>query len=704
MKLRGKLLILLLVIALVPLLLSALLHQITMRRLGDRLISDSRATQEERAYQFLQGKVTDFGVILRRDQETLRLALEFQAREVEARLAAAGHLRTSSSPPVAFYRADAPPAGLRLSDRHLRAGADGNLRPLPVSYEGQVLTLAPNADPHTAAGDAARLASLPEAYQRIQQFLPSLLYWQYTALETGILSRYPWHGDALFDLDPRTLSWYRDAFSREGLVRQVTTDPTTGKPLLTLALPVRRGDGSLAGATAIDVAYDRLFADWRRPERWAGQAESLVAVLHPAADSPGKIEILLRESLPGSSTNWEIPVEREFIDSPDREELAALQADVLAGRTGVRKMDWHGQEALLAYSPGPAGEPFPLIAVPFKLVLAPAERAEIYFNEQIQTGLKLYASLLLAVVTWVFLTAYFRANSVTRPVTRLADAADRLAKGDFETRVDIRTGDELQALGDTFNQVGTQLKEHMELKRSLLLAREIQQMLLPANSPRFPGFDIAGQVRYCDETGGDYFDFLDLGPRRLGLAVGDVTGHGIGAALLMAAARGVLRSQAARSGLAMDQLFTDLNRHLVADTADSLFMTLFYGIIDGEDRTLHWISAGHGPVLHFNRQIGHFTELRSTGIPLGIMADATYNAAGPRVLQRGDILLVGTDGIWETEGAKGEQFGIGRLQESVADAANGTAQEILAAVMTSVAAFRSAATPQDDLTLIVVKA
>jgi sigma-B regulation protein RsbU (phosphoserine phosphatase) len=455
--------------------------------------------------------------------------------------------------------------------------------------------------------------------------------------------------------------------------------------------------------TAIDVAYDRLFADWRRPERWAGQAESLVVTLHRAADHQTRIEILLRESLPGTDEDWKIPPSREFLDSANREELAALQSDVIAGRAGIRKMDWHGREALMAYSPGMAGEPFPLVIVPVELILAPVEQAEAYFIEQIRKGLELYGYLLLAVVIWVVVTALFRARSVTRPVASLAGAAERLAKGDFETKVDIRTGDELQALGETFNRMGDQLKERLEMKRSLSLAREIQQMLLPPGPPRLPGFEIAGQTLYCDETGGDYFDFIDLGPGRLGLAVGDVTGHGVGAALLMATARGVLRSQAARSGLTMAQLFGDLNRHLAENTADTLFMTLFYGIIDSENRTFHWISAGHGPVFQFSQQSGQFVELPSTGIPLGIMSEAAFEAGGSRVLHRGDILLVGTDGVWETEGPGGELFGIARLQKAVAGSAGGTAEDILAAVMAAVANFRGETSPKDDLTLIVVK-
>ncbi|HXV20515.1 MAG TPA: SpoIIE family protein phosphatase [Desulfuromonadales bacterium] len=667
MKLRGKLLILLLVIALVPLLLSALLHQVTMRRLGTNLTTDARKVLEERAYQFLQGRVNDFGVALRRNQETLRLALEFQAREIEWRLAA-----------------EKP-------------------RSIPGFHREQAIILIRDADPQAAAGDVARLSSLPETYRRIQHILPSLLYRQHTALESGVYSSYPWQANYPFDQDPRKQPWYFQARAREGLSREVVADAMTGKPLLTISLPVHHPDGSFAGVTAIDVAYDSLFADWRRPERWAGQAESLVVTLHRTEDHQAGIEILLRESLPGTDEDWKIPPTREFLDSASREELAALQSDVRAGRAGIRKMDWHGRAALMAYSPGMAGEPFPLVIVPVELLLAPVEQAEAYFGEQIRKGLALYAYLLLAVVVWVVVTAFFRAGSVTRPVASLAEAADRLAKEDFKTKVDIRTGDELQALGETFNRMGDQLKERLEMKRSLSLAREIQQMLLPLGPPRLPGFEIAGQTLYCDETGGDYFDFIDLGPGRLGLAVGDVTGHGVGAALLMATARGVLRSQAARSGLTMAQLFGDLNRHLAENTADTLFMTLFYGIIDSENRTFHWISAGHGPVFQFSRQSGQFVELPSTGIPLGIMAEAAFEAGGSRVLQRGDILLVGTDGVWETEGPAGELFGIARLQQAVAGAAGGTAEEILVAVMAAVANFRGEPSPKDDLTLIVVK-
>jgi sigma-B regulation protein RsbU (phosphoserine phosphatase) len=278
-----------------------------------------------------------------------------------------------------------------------------------------------------------------------------------------------------------------------------------------------------------------------------------------------------------------------------------------------------------------------------------------------------------------------------------------LAEGDYSLKVKIETGDELQALGDTFNEVGPQLQERETLKRSLLAAREIQQRLLPATAPFLKGFDIAGKTTYCDETGGDYFDYIAIDNRRLALVVGDVSGHGIGSTMLMAAARSVLRSQTTPDLQDAGDLFAHLNRHLEQDTADNLFITLFHGILDAEARTFRWVSAGHGPAFHYHRRTGQFEELAISGIPLGILADATFESSGPNLVETGDILLVGTDGIWESRDADGQMFGIERLKQIVANTETESAEEILSAVIAAVNRFRGELAQEDDITLLVVK-
>ncbi|HKI51368.1 MAG TPA: PP2C family protein-serine/threonine phosphatase, partial [Geothermobacteraceae bacterium] len=203
--------------------------------------------------------------------------------------------------------------------------------------------------------------------------------------------------------------------------------------------------------------------------------------------------------------------------------------------------------------------------------------------------------------------------------------------------------------------------------------------------------------------GGDYFDYIIIDEQRLALVVGDVTGHGIGSALLMAAARSVLHSQTNPDIQDAGGLLVDLNRHLEQDTSDNLFMTLFYGILDTGARTFCWVSAGHGPAFHYHRERHVFEELASTGIPLGILADTGFGCLGPNFVEAGDILLIGTDGIWETRAPDSEMFGVKRLQETVADNASGSAEEILFAVVDAANRFRGDLPLEDDLTLLVVK-
>jgi sigma-B regulation protein RsbU (phosphoserine phosphatase) len=322
-------------------------------------------------------------------------------------------------------------------------------------------------------------------------------------------------------------------------------------------------------------------------------------------------------------------------------------------------------------------------------------------------GLTITGIILLVVIAAVVLVAYRTSRAVTRPITKLTAAAENLARGDYESPVDIRTGDEFQVLADTFNHMAPRLRERERMQQSLALAMEVQQNLLPQEPPRLEGFEIAGKSDYCEETGGDYYDFIDLvdiGPGTLGIAVGDVSGHGVGAALLMASARAVLRSHAVHHGQDLGRLFTELNRHLVADTADEQFITLFYGVLDAKSRTLSWTSGGHDPALWLRRESGAIEELPNTGIPVGVLDAARYEQAGPITLTAGDIILVGTDGIWEATSPEGVAFGKDRLRKLLAGVADMSAAELRATITCAVHDFRGASPQEDDITLVVIKA
>jgi len=256
-----------------------------------------------------------------------------------------------------------------------------------------------------------------------------------------------------------------------------------------------------------------------------------------------------------------------------------------------------------------------------------------------------------------------------------------------------------------FNTMVDGLNERDSLRRSLRLAKEIQQRLLPhEKSPGVEGFDIYGDIIYCDETGGDYFDYLEVDSESehlTGIAVGDVTGHGIGAALLMASGRAVLRSHAPHCDTHTANMFDDINVHLVRDTGNERFMTMFYGALNSDTRELTYSSAGHDPVLWLHAKTGEAQWLGNTGIPLGIIEDFKYSQVGPLQLNRGDILIISTDGIREAKNANYEEFGADRIEAITRTSCKLSAREIHDTIVNAVMDFQ--VRQDDDITLMIVK-
>ena len=381
----------------------------------------------------------------------------------------------------------------------------------------------------------------------------------------------------------------------------------------------------------------------------------------------------------------------------------------MGGESGVMRMPYQGRDAFWAFGAGKADqEAFPIVIIPYDLIVAEANSTEQYVWGRTIQGLKNTGFVMLSVFVTVLFVAMVTSRRVTEPIRQVTQAGRKLARGDYDVSVDIRTGDELQELGEVFNDTGPKLREREKMKRSLELAMEVQQNLLPEGPPKLKGFDIAGKSVYCDETGGDYYDFIDvveLGENKLGVAVGDITGHGIGAALLMASARGVLRSHAGRYGTNLGELFNALNIHLVRDTGEARFLTLFYGIIDADQNTFCWASGGHDPPYWLQRKTSQIDELESPGgIPLGILEEATYSQGGPVELSSGDVIVIGTDGIWEAANPAGEMFGKARLKDVLKVNQDESAEEIRTAIIDSVAEFRQTAPQLDDITLVVIKA
>ena len=261
------------------------------------------------------------------------------------------------------------------------------------------------------------------------------------------------------------------------------------------------------------------------------------------------------------------------------------------------------------------------------------------------------------------------------------------------------------AIGE-YRKVIFDQRQLKNFKSSLAQASEVQQKMMPQSDPQVDGFDIAGKSIWCDETGGDYYDFLypaANGKKRIAIVVGDVTDHGISSALLMTTARAFLRERVHTPPSECAAIISDVNKRLVQDIEElNLFMTMFYGEIDIKEKMIRWVKAGHEPAILYTPGTDSHEMLAGEGLPLGVMEDAEYKEYQKQI-NPGQIILIGTDGIKEAVNANGEMFGNKRLLTVIRDYADKSATEILDKAFESLNNFRHPLEPDDDETLVVIK-
>lgn len=245
--------------------------------------------------------------------------------------------------------------------------------------------------------------------------------------------------------------------------------------------------------------------------------------------------------------------------------------------------------------------------------------------------------------------------------------------------------------------------EKERYRQSLAIAQEIQGNLYPSSAPKIPGLDIGWSNESCDETGGDYFDFISTGDDDLTVVVGDVSGHGIGAALLMASARASLRATLSESK-ELSPVICKLNDQLEQDMELDRFMTLVVAHLDPDVDQISFVNAGHDSPLIYRADTFEVEELPTTGMPLGIFAGNQFETGHAPSLRPGDVMLITTDGVWEVNDADGVMLGKERLKEIFRSHANNAAQEVITRVMEDVRQFTGDGPAHDDVTLVALRA
>ena len=303
-------------------------------------------------------------------------------------------------------------------------------------------------------------------------------------------------------------------------------------------------------------------------------------------------------------------------------------------------------------------------------------------------------------------------GGITSALRALHRGTKRLAEGDLETRIEIPNEDELGDLAGSFNAMAAAVKRGREeaiarerLEQELEMARTIQEKLLPHRMPEVPGFEITGMSIPSQQVGGDYFDFLETESGRLGIAIADVSGKGISAALLMSNIQAGLRSQVITGG-EVSEIAARLNNLLVRSTDSHMFATFFFGVLDRSRALFNSVNAGHNPPIML-RSDGLIERLEAGGLVLGFLSDQHYHeqttAIGP-----GDLLVLYTDGITEAAGPSPERdssnlFGEERLLDVLLAHRREEAAAIQAAVLRAISAHTAGLPQNDDITLVVIK-
>ncbi|MBP1636304.1 MAG: protein,cache protein [Acidobacteria bacterium] len=299
------------------------------------------------------------------------------------------------------------------------------------------------------------------------------------------------------------------------------------------------------------------------------------------------------------------------------------------------------------------------------------------------------------------------ASRLTRHLSALNAGVQRLAAGDRAARVHLETGDEVGELARSFNRMASELEAHdlllakqERLARELELCRQIQNEMLPHGPLKLGLAEIAGVSIPAREVGGDFFNYFPLADGRIAVLVGDVSGKGVGAALLMANIQATLR---ARLQLESDlaQLADSVDHDIAANTPPEVYITLFVGLLDPPRRELRYVNAGHNPQFLL-RADGGIERLDSTGLPIGLLPGHGFEARTVAV-EPGDLLFLYTDGAVEAPNEKGEFFDADRLQQALVAASAEGIDEILVSVERAVRAFRGEADPADDATMLALR-
>jgi len=342
----------------------------------------------------------------------------------------------------------------------------------------------------------------------------------------------------------------------------------------------------------------------------------------------------------------------------------------------------------------------------------PVDATEVVIDKEVKNTLHTFIIIFIVLILVVSVISLLISRRITNPIVTLARGAEAIGKGELEHRVEVETGDELEELANSFNEMAADLKGYMDelqrttaererLLKELEIAKGIQQSFLPEDVPEIEGIELAASNISAWEVGGDFYDFIPIAKEKWGLVIADVSGKGIPAALFMALSRTLIRASTIGNPTVANAI-EKANELIFADSKSSMFVTLFYAIVDSQKMKLKYINAGHNPPLLFRASTGDVHLLKAEGIVLGVLEDIRLEEAEIE-LTRGDVVVLFTDGITDANNEKKEEFGEERLIKVIRENSTLSAQDLMVKIQGEVMAFAGEQPQFDDITLMILK-
>lgn len=578
-----------------------------------------------------------------------------------------------------------------------------------------VYILAPGVTKADVHDELFSLASMDDVMRPMLASDPRITQ-AYLGTGSGILYVHPWVTGIPSSYDPRARDWFIRATKTGTLSWSDPYIDAAGKGLMvTCSRPVPGGNDGKTWVVASDVTLSTINTQIINTQ--IGDRGYALLI-----DSRGNV--VARPGITAGENGWDESFATENLLLSNNSALTGVARDMVAGKSGTARVPFEDGEKYIAYAPLKSVNWSVAIVVPVDDVIAPAEktRAQIvnatgetglHLNQKMDAAKGLFVVLFILLFLMVTVLSILFAQVITRPIAELKNGSEAIGAGDLGYRVQIATGDEFEDLAQSFNTMAADLKDHIdELQRTtaekeryakeLEIAKGIQQSFLPDTAPKIAGVEIAAKNVPALEVGGDFYDFIPLGKDQWGLVIADVSGKGVPAALFMALSRTLIRASTlanADPSVAIGHA----NQLICEDSKTSMFVTLFYAILDSKAMTLNYVNAGHNPPLLLKDTSSDVVLLKAKGIALGVTDEVDLQSV--RVdLRPGDVLVLYTDGVTEAINDREEEFGEERLLRVIRENRALPADAILEKILAAITSFAGERPQHDDITLMVLRA